>query len=207
MTSYDSEYFLYLTPHASVSFRDNYAQKHGGAIFVDDAQDHYCCPDVRAPLKICFFAFDDISFTHPFLWLPFLDHCSGNDKYMNECLGQILTEGNFAREGGDTIFGGDLRNCVVQLSKTRLCTYEHIILFYNKTCTMSAALTQTSVEHLTKDLLNFVSSTYKVCACDSHKPNCKQRTINHTVYPGETVSIPPLASSRRRWNCSCGYPC
>ncbi len=114
--------------------------------------------------------------------------------YMNLYICHTLIEGNFAEDGADTVYGGNLHNCIAELSRTRLCMY----LDYEATCSMSgleavAALTQTAVEQLTKNPLNVVSYAYIVCTCDSHKPNCKQRTINHTAYPGETVSIPLVA--------------
>ncbi len=181
---------LMLTPNATVAFFGNYAQEYGGAIYVEDFRDHYCFPDARL-LKSCFFTFSDLLDGRIF-WLPLLNRCSQTDKYTNECLGHIIIEGNFAEDGGDAIYGGNLHNCIVELSTEHSCKYIH---GGDQVCYMSgfvavAALTRTSVEQLTKDPFNVVSYTYKVCACDSHKPNCKQRTINHTAYPGETVSIP-----------------
>ncbi len=191
ITSYDTEHFLYLTPNAAVSFLDNYAQKRGGALFVDDAQDHYCGPDVRALSKPCFIEFDKVFFTHKFYWLPFVDHCRETDKYITQCLGHIFFEDNFANEGGDTIYGGNLHSCKVRLTTEQSCKIEQNC--YISGLEAVAALAQVSVEQLTRDPLNVESYTYKVCTCDSHKPNCKQRTINHTAYPGETVSIPLVA--------------
>ncbi len=193
ITSYDMNQFLYLTPSASIAFLDNYAQEYGGAIFVRDAHDPFvfCRRDLGILARTCFIKLYLNGGSLPLVRLPDLFY--GTYKYMHKCIGHIVTEGNFAEEGGSAIYGGALHGCRVEFSPEHPCKYDGCS---NGTCYMSgieavAALSRTSVEQLTRYSLNIVSDSYKVCICDvdSRKPNCKKRPVSRNAYPGETVFL------------------
>ncbi len=131
------DFNLHLMPNASISFTDNYALKHGGAVFVLPFTEYtLCAPKATNRLleKSCFIRFDEpfylskspyktitLSFTNAnFVRMP--DGFYGSHTYMHECLGHIVTKNNFAEEGGNIIYGAALRKCRVELTNQYPCS-------------------------------------------------------------------------------------
>ncbi len=112
-------------------------------------------------------------------------------KYTRHYKGQITFEGNVAAEGGNVIYGGALQECRVDILALEVGMYT--LWYYVLGLDALAVLTQLSVEELTRDPLNIASDAFKVCICSSQKPNCSQRSVSHTTYPGKTVSFPVVA--------------
>ncbi len=191
---------------ASVHFYQNFAQKHGGAVLIEDAPINYCASKYSAAIgRTCFFKILDRKHTENEQILQLPSHgYEGFYAYVHECIGYIEFEGNLAKEGGNDIYGGGLHSCGV------VTPYEYPCNVKQDSCRISyvqparqdwyvsgleavAALVNMSLEQMTTNSLDIASDAFKVCSCDTLKPNCTRRTVSYTYFPGETVSFPLVA--------------
>ncbi len=190
--------FPCIVPNTSLLFINNSALQLGGAIILLKGSEGFrkCNRDLDTPGRTCFIRFGDTSADRhqlPFMRLP--DDTFESSMSRDECFGSIAFEDNYAQEGGNALYGGALHNCIVELPSHNPCRYSEC---YNQTCYIPgfqaiAALTHTSVEHLTRDSDIITPDTYKVCVCDSYSTNCKQSFVNRTTFPGELMMVSTAA--------------
>ena len=208
IAQYDWNNFLYFAPTSYITFSNNYAQKHGGAILIEDDLFTYCDTDSSAPsleLRLqaawvpgystpgrnCFFSFSNTSKEAlKYLYLPpwkFQDEWHYN---LLKCIGQMKFVGNLAKEGGNNIYGGALKKCRLELTFQQQCAGMPSRSIYMSGLEAVAVITNTSIEEVTRDHSSIASDVFKVCICDSNKEqNCTQRTVHHITHPGATESF------------------
>ena len=190
IAQYDWNNFLYLAPTSTTAFSNNYAQKHGGAIHVEDAQFTYCGnTNSSTPGRSCFFSFRNTSKVTAILSLV-----KSLDMWyydLLKCIGQILNfVSNLAEEGGNTIYGGALEKCRVQFRLQDPGSSSTSINFYASGLEAVTVIANIPMEELTRDHSSIASDALKVCICDSHKEkNCTQRTVHRITHPGATESF------------------
>ena len=188
IAEYDRNNFLYFAPTSNTTFSNNYAQKHGGAILIEDALSAYCGDTDSYMYTIgrkCFFSFGNIISKEIIIPLEFQDRWYYN---VRNCIGQMNFVGNLAEEGGNAMYGGALEKCTVEFTLTKPCggLFHHTL--YMTGLKAIAVITNTPLEELAHS--SVASDVFKVCICDSHKEqNCTLRTIHHITYPGATESF------------------
>ncbi len=198
ISNYDQNHFLSFVS-ATVHLIGNYAEKRGGAIFIEDAPFTYCVSDINrnTPGRTCFFKSrtmesDDKEY-ESLQELPIYMQTYLND-YVDSCMGKITFEGNCAEEGGNAIYGGALQKCRVEFNYLLLlqsCNYFfEEATYYVSGLEAVAAMTQMTVEKMTQDPLDVASDAFTVIVCGTLEPHCNQSIVSCTVYPGQTIFFP-----------------
>ena len=154
--------------NTDIIFAGNYAQHVGGAIFAKS-----CSKFVgRYGKSLCFFQLPDTkhSLTYANIkgnnYLRFLDI---NFTFVN----------NKAKDGGDAIYGGTLRQCV-PIQHTSASLSGAFVLDQNKL--NIATYRQPGFSKVTSD-------PTRVCLCVDGKPDCFTIFATKTHYPGETFTV------------------
>ena len=100
---------IYLRPYTSVYFKNNFAQYHGGALFVEDNPFTYCILDSDAQVDV-----QDVCFIHQ-------DQSDCTPLY-NSGAGRLDHsisldfQDNAAKETGSVLYGGNLDSCTMCFS-------------------------------------------------------------------------------------------
>ncbi len=140
---------------SSIVFYKNYANKSGGAIFVEEDVVTHC----------------GFTFSHAMERLCFIQNFDSSVDIHT----YVIFESNYAKEGGDKVYGGELENCIVSNSSGSVSDSSGIELL--------AALAHEPVQNVTSGLSSISSGPYKVCICDPNTliPDCSQHVINKRV--------------------------
>ncbi len=128
-------------------------------------------------------------------------------------MNSISFEGNFAKQGGYSIYGGALHICRVamQVGDSNLLCGEvgtFNTYMYVSGLEAVAALMNMTMEQMRESPHGIASDPFKVCICDNMKPDCSQNVVTQPIYPGETVFFPVVAvgqanGSYSSWSSPC----
>ena len=157
-----SQSFLYLTPHSQLYMANNTASLHGGAIAAKD----------WSPLnshKECFIQISDKG-----------RECSPWSACSDT---KIVMENNTAKVAGDSIYGGSLAKCYIQLG----------------TAWMYSNILQVLEIHNKLSLSEVASDPFRVCFCDKRFTMSGSECINEmqdNVFYGQTLQIPAVATGQ-----------
>ena len=166
LSMYTNSYFTIL-PAANVTFLNNYAQKFGGAIFVDMT------------------SYASIMFSHEF-------NCFYEQAIFPIRFKRILPNlyfcNNTSDEGGDAIYGGSIDRCVTPgpMSKKFISAFSEYFVYVTGFCNNS--LSSSSI---------ISSKPKRLCFCINSKVQCNSVEINLTAVPGETINVSVTAVGQR----------
>ena len=150
--------------HTEILFAGNYAQRVGGAIFVKS-----CSNFVGLRGKyLCFFQLPDV--LHKLTYSTFkeaLPILNISFTFVN----------NNAKDGGDAIYGGMLRQCVLT---------QHSPITYSLTGAFLLAQSKSNIITYTQPGFSKITSDpTRVCLCMDGKPDCFTIFASKTHYPGK----------------------
>ena len=161
--------FMSVHNHTEILFAGNYAQHVGGAIFVKS-----CSNFVGIHGKyLCFFQLPDV--LHKLTYSTFkeaLPILNISFTFVN----------NNAKDGGDAIYGGMLRQCVVT---------QHSPITYSLSGGFVLAQNNSNIATFTQPGFSKISTSdpTRVCLCMDGKPDCFSIFANKTHHPGETLTV------------------
>ncbi len=164
MAQYAEARNLSLLFTTSILFYNNYASKSGGAIFVEQDLVTHCGSNESITLQLEKFCFLRVT-------LGCGAFCEDGHIPMQRLVDHqqmyVTFDSNYAEEGGDNVYGGELENCIVHLSGS-------------SGIELLAALAREPVQNMTVGLSSIASGPFKVCMCNSKTliPDCSLNIIN-----------------------------
>ena len=179
--SADSIMYLF-SNGTQVYFERNDANRHGGAIFIQDDPFSYCITDPIANYfrDTCFLQVVhgqyNCLYTTAYEVLP---PTVGQDWGI-----QLVFESNSAKEAGSVLYGGILDRCGFYTSDEELT----IGVPFDTMASISDSQSNVSI---------ISSAPFRVCICNESHLDCSQRLTNYNKYPGETFSVPVVAVGQR----------
>ena len=182
--------YMTITDNATVIFRNNTATLTGGAIYIDGYRDPlgeeylYAYVEIELPVNYGALSTNFTETLQEFTLQMEQNYIVNRDNYYLCFLtARTLRRSlhfihNSAGQGGDVLYGGNLRmECVTE---SYICTDTCLNLFQ----------TISSITSATTSLSDISSDPSRVCLCDLNgTPNCSSVYDTHSLYPGQTISI------------------
>ena len=156
-----------ILPNTTVYWENNCATL-GGAIYVQDV----------SPLSYCTLLIPYIPKQNCFFQFPGQNLSSGINI-------KLVFTNNSADDAGSVLYGG---------------TIDHCKLTHGLDSQSSGKVFDMIVHNKDSDYIttsNISSDPIQTCWCENNLPNCSQRYVPHTVYPGETFQVSVVAVGQR----------
>ena len=153
----EMESYLNYSSPTNVTFINNTASLSGGAIYVVTP-----IPSIYYTMA-CFYQYDG----------TFRNNITADIN--------VYFEGNFAREAGSAIYGGDINTCRLDYCKScniRVFDATHHFGFHENTSSLIS------------------SDPRYICPCDTHF--CCTTSLNRTAYPGEKITVDFVTIGQRK---------
>ena len=151
-----------------LQFSSNFAQRFGGAIWVEDVPFYSCVSDINNPVRLCFF------------------HKGGYDPLKFDFFCKYFFANNTAILSGSNVFGGSVDNC-------KYGEFEDFI-----TGRSGSVFNRMFIDVNESTLSSPVSSDpMRICLCHESQPDCSVVTHSIEAFSGGQFSLPLVAVGQR----------
>ena len=158
---------VFILPNTTVYWENNHATL-GGAIYVQDA----------SPLSYCTLIIPYVPKEDCFFQLAGRNLFSGIKV-------KLIFKNNTAYVAGSVLYGGAIDNCKLT----------HGLESHSSGEVFDMIVHNNDSDYNTTS--NISSDPIEICHCENNLPNCSQRYVPRTVYPGETFHISVVAVGQR----------
>ena len=181
---------LHLRSNTTIDFRNNFAEKKGGAIKVEQSNPLSYCVGVSCKFLMengCFFQIET---------QRQYDIETNISKIIELNNVKIYFQNNTALEAGAALYGGSIDHCSIHFINSRPPKSDNLLDKIVHHCPNSGEVFDyiTSSDQQTLDIS---SDPLYICLCEGGKIDCSTSSITRSVYPGGTIEVPVIAYGQR----------
>ena len=158
---------VYILPNTTVHWENNCA-RIGGAICAEDS----------SPLSYCYQIAPYVPKQNCFFQLP-------GQNFSRDTNVKLVFKNNYAGVAGSVLYGGAIDNCKLT----------HGLDSHSSGEVFDMIVHNNDSDYNT--ISNISSDPIEICHCENNLPNCSQRYVTRTVYPGETFQVSAVTVGQR----------
>ena len=182
---------LYLQPNTTMVFTNNFVEKKGGAIKIEQSNPLSYCIGASCKFLLensCFFQIETQT----------QYETETNISEITELNNvRIYFQNNTALEAGAALYGGSVDLCSLHFINSQPPPLDNLINKIVYRCPNSGEVFDyiTRSDQLSVDIS---SDPLYICTCEDGEPDCSVSSITRSVHPGGTIEVPIIAYGQRK---------